>query len=299
MEKRRLGKTDMDAGVIGFGGMEIGYQHISLGAAKHLLNEALDTGINVIDTAECYSTSEELIGEAIGRRRKEYYLFTKCGHESGWNYPDWRPESLVRSIERSLKRLKTNYVDVIQLHSCSEAELRQGTVIETLQRVRERGDARYIGYSGDGKPALYAVASGQFDTLQISVNIADQEALDLVLPAAEKAGVGTIAKRPLANVVWHHSERSPRDSYGRVYWDRLQRLDYEFLRRSLKETVSIALRFTLGVPGVHAAVVGTIDPGRFAENAAIAAAGPLPEPQFESIRARWREIARPSWVGQS
>jgi hypothetical protein len=55
----------------------------------------------------------------------------------------------------------------------------------------------------------------------------------------------------------------------------------------------------LGVPGVHAAVVGTIDPGRFAENAAIAAAGPLPEPQFESIRARWREIARPSWVGQS
>lgn len=299
MEKRRLGKTDMDAGVVGFGGMEMGYQHISLGAAKILLNEALDTGINMIDTAECYSTSEELIGEAIGRRRKEFYLLTKCGHESGWNYPDWRPESLLRSIERSLKRLKTNYVDVIQLHSCSETELRQGSVIETLKRVRERGDARYIGYSGDGQAALYAVECGAFDTLQISVNIADQGALDAILPAAVKAGIGIIAKRPLANVVWHNSDRSPRDSYGRVYWDRLQRLKYDFLRRSLRETVSIALRFTLGVPGVHTAVVGTIQPGRFADNVAIASAGPLPEPQFESIRARWREIARPSWVGQS
>jgi aryl-alcohol dehydrogenase-like predicted oxidoreductase len=131
------------------------------------------------------------------------------------------------------------------------------------------------------------------------VNIADQEALELVLPAAEKAGIGVIAKRPLANVVWHHSDRSPRDSYGRVYWDRLQKLKYDFLRRSPPETVSIALRFTLGVPGVHTAIVGTIQPERFAENASIAAAGRLPEPQFDSIRARWLEIARPSWVGQS
>jgi hypothetical protein len=111
--------------------------------------------------------------------------------------------------------------------------------------------------------------------------------------------MGIIAKRPLANVVWHNSERSPRDSYGRVYWDRLQKLDYDFLRRSLRESVSIALRFTLGVPGVHTAAVGTIQSGRLADNVAIAAAGPLPEQQFESIRARWREIARPSWTGQS
>jgi aryl-alcohol dehydrogenase-like predicted oxidoreductase len=299
MEKRRLGKTDMDVSVLGFGGMEIGYQHISLGAARRLLNEVLDSGINVIDTAECYSTSEELIGEAIAARRKDFYLFTKCGHESGWTYPDWRPQSLFRSVERSLKRLKTNGVDLIQLHSCSEAELRQGKVIETLQRMRERGYTRYIGYSGDSKAALFAVESGQFDALQISISIADQEALELVLPAAEQRSLGVMAKRPLANMAWHNGDRPPSDSYGRTYWERLQRLKYEFLQGDLNQAVSTALRFSLSVPGVHTAIVGTTKPERIAENAAAVEAGRLSEQVYESIRARWRQVARASWVGQT
>ncbi|MGE5306653.1 MAG: aldo/keto reductase [Alphaproteobacteria bacterium] len=299
MEKRRLGKTDMDVSVLGFGGMEIGYQHISLGVAKRLLNEVLDSGINVIDTAECYSTSEELIGEAIAARRKDFYLFTKCGHESGWTYPDWRPESLFRSIERSLKRLKTNCVDLIQLHSCSEAELRQGKVLETLQRMRERGYTRYIGYSGDSKAALFAVESGQFDALQISVSIADQEAVELVLPAAEQRSLGVMAKRPLANMAWHNGDRPPSDSNGRTYWERLQRLKYEFLRSDPNQAISTALRFTLSVPGIHTAVVGTTKPERFAANAAAVQAGRLSEQDYEGIRARWRQVAKSSWVGQT
>jgi aryl-alcohol dehydrogenase-like predicted oxidoreductase len=299
MEKRRLGKTDMDVSVLGFGGMEIGYQHISLGAAKRLLNAVLDSGINVIDTAECYSTSEELIGEAIAARRKDFYLFTKCGHESGWTCPDWRPESLFRSVERSLKRLKTNCVDLIQLHSCSEAELKQGKVIETLQRMRERGHTRYIGYSGDSKAALFAAESGQFDVLQVSVSIADQEALDLVLPAAEQRSLGVMAKRPLANMAWHNGDRPPSDSYGRTYWERLQRLKYDFLAGDLSQAAATVLRFSFSVPGVHTAIVGTTKPERIAENAAAVKAGPLSEKAYETIRARWRQVAKPSWVGQT
>ena len=72
MEYRKLGKTGMNVSVLGFGGWEIGYQHISLTTVKKLMNEALDAGINVIDTAECYATSEELIGEAVGKRRKDF-----------------------------------------------------------------------------------------------------------------------------------------------------------------------------------------------------------------------------------
>jgi len=299
MEKRRLGKTDMDVSILGFGGMEIGYQHVSLGAAKRLLNDVLDSGINVIDTAECYSTSEELIGEAVAGRRKDFYLFTKCGHESGWTYPDWRPESLFRSVERSLKRLKTNCLDLIQLHSCSQAELRQGKVIETLQRMRERGYTRYIGYSGDSKAALFAAESGQFDVLQISVSIADQEALDLVLPAAEQRSIGVMAKRPLANTAWHNGDRPPSDSYGRTYWERLQRLKYDFLAGDLNEAISTALLFSLSVPGVHTAIVGTTKPERIAENIAAVQAGRLTEQAYESIRARWRQVAKPTWVGQT
>ena len=299
MEYRKLGKTNMNVSVLGFGGWEIGYQHTSLTTVKKLLNEALNAGINVIDTAECYATSEDLIGEAVGKRRKDFYLLTKCGHESGWSYPDWRPESLLRSIQRSLKRLKTDHLDLIQLHSCSEAELHKGSVIDTLKRARERGYTRYIGYSGDNQAALYAIECGEFDTLQTSVSIADQEALDLSLPLAGSRNIGVIAKRPVANVAWQNGDRPPVDTYGRPYWERLQKLQYEFLRGGLKRTVGNALRFTLTVPGIHTAIVGTTKAARFAENEAAVAAGPIPKEMFEGIRARWREVAQPTWVGQT
>ncbi|MBI4526128.1 MAG: aldo/keto reductase [Deltaproteobacteria bacterium] len=298
MENRRLGKTDMVVSVLGFGGSEIGYERVSEATAKKLLNAAFDAGLNVIDTAECYVTSEELIGEAASARRKEYYLFTKCGHERGWSYPNWRPKSLLRSIARSLKRLKTDYVDLIQLHSCSEEELRKGAVIEALTRARERGYTRYVGYSGDSQAALYAVECGAFDTLQVSVSIADQEAIDRILPLALERNIGIIAKRPIANVAWRNGNRPPSDSYGRSYWERLRKLQYDFLEGELKETVATALRFTLSVPGVHTAIAGTTKLGRFAENSAAVAAGPLPTERFDSIRARWREIAN-RWEGQT
>ena len=299
METRKLGKTDIEASVLGFGGSEIGYERCSPNSVTKLLNEALDAGLNVIDTAECYETSEELIGGAVAKRRKEYYLFTKCGHERGWSDPDWRPESLLRTIERSLKRLKTDHVDLVQLHSCSEAELRRGDAVDGLNRARERGYTRYMGYSGDGHAARYAVECGAFDTLQTSISIADQEALDLLLPVAVERNIGVIAKRPVANVAWQNGNRPPADSYGRPYWERLQKLEYDFLRGDLKESVAMALRFTLSVSGVHTAIVGTAKPGRFTENAAAVASGPLPKGLVESIHLRWREVAHPHWTGQT
>lgn len=299
MERRTLGKTDMTVSVLGFGGSEIGYERATLSEVRKLLNNALDAGLNAIDTAECYESSEELIGKAVGQRRKEYYLFTKCGHERGWAEPDWRPASLERTIRRSLKRLKTDYVDLIQLHSCSEEDLRRGEVIEALECARGRGEARYIGYSGDGQAALYAVTCGAFDILQTSVNIADQEALDLILPEAVNRNTGVIAKRPLANVAWHNGHQPPSDPYARAYWERLQRLSYDFWPQDLKESAALALRFTLSAPGVHTAIVGTTKPERFSENAAAVAAGPLPGELCARIRGRWQQIASPGWAGQT
>jgi len=297
VEKRKLGGTDMMVSVLGFGGSEIGYENASLSTVKELLNHALDAGLNVIDTAECYEASEELIGKAVSQRRGDYCLFTKCGHEKSWGRPDWRPSSLERTFNRSLKRLKTDYVDLIQLHSCTEEELRKGNVIESLRRVRDKGICRYLGYSGDGPAALYAVTCGAFDTLQISVSITDQEALDLVLPEAAKRDIGVIAKRPIANVAWHNGNRPPSDPYAHTYWDRLQKLNYDLWPSNLQESVALALRFTLSVPGVHTAIVGTTKPGRFSENAAALDAGPLPKELFLSIRNRWRQVATSSWVG--
>jgi aryl-alcohol dehydrogenase-like predicted oxidoreductase len=298
METRRFGKTDMQVSVLGFGGAEIGYERATADVVARLLDDALDAGLNVIDTAECYFDSEELIGQAAARRREDYYLFTKCGHPEGPGRDDWRPDSLLRSIERSLRRLKTDRLDLVQLHSCSEDELRRGDVIEALRRAREKGYTRYLGYSGDGQAARYAIESGAFDALQTSVSIADQEAIDLTLPLAQARQMGVIVKRPIANAAWRYAER-PDNAYHQPYWERLRVLDYDFLRSDPREAASVALRFTLGVPGVHTMIVGTSKPGRWRENAALLDAGPLPRAQFEAIRSRWREVADASWVGQT
>jgi aryl-alcohol dehydrogenase-like predicted oxidoreductase len=297
MEKHELGRTDMHVTVLGFGGAEIGFENAAPATVAELLHGALDAGLNVIDTAECYPGSEEMIGQAVAGRRKDYYLFTKCGHPDNPSVEDWRAESLLASIQRSLRRLRTDHVDLVQLHSCSEADLRNGEVITALETARQRGYTRYIGYSGDSAAARYAIECGRFDTLQTSVNIADQEALDQTLPLARQKQMGVIAKRPIANAAWRHA-RKPPNSYHHTYWERLQKLQYDFLRGDLKAAVATALRFTLGVPGVATAIVGTTKPGRWRENAALLEAGPLPAEQVERIRARWRQVAEAGWVGQ-
>jgi hypothetical protein len=297
LEQRRLGRTDMVASVLGFGGSEIGYQGVSGRTVGRLLGGALDAGLNVIDTAECYDESESLIGKAIGTRRREFYLFTKCGHAGGWARADWRRTPLLASIERSVKRLATDYLDLIQLHSCSLETLRKGEAVEALEQARERGLARYIGYSGDGAAARFAVECGRFDTLQTSVSIADQEAIEGTLPMAIARQMGVIAKRPLANVAWRY-ERKPTEPYYQTYWSRLRTLDYPFLKGAPEAAAATALRFTLSVPGVHTAIVGTTRPERWQENAAVLRAGALSPREFGQIRARWREVAGGSWEGQ-
>ena len=292
-----MGTTDMDASVLGFGGSEIGYQRVSAKTVARLLGGALDAGLNVIDTAECYEDSEELIGNALGKRRGEVYLFSKCGHARAEARSDWRPGALLRSIERSLSRLATDHLDLIQLHSCGLEVLQRGDAITALESARSRGWTRYIGYSGDGEAARWAVESGRFDTLQTSVSIADQEAIELTLPAARTAGLGVIAKRPLANVAWRYA-RKPAEAYYQEYWERLRKLDYPFLPGKGDAAVKTALRFTLGVPGVHTAIVGTTKPDRWRQNAALLGDGRLPEAERERIRARWKAVASASWEGQ-
>ncbi len=297
IEQRRLGRTGLMVSALGFGASELGQKRVGLKLAESILGRALDAGLNVIDTAECYGNSEELIGRAVGHRRNDFYILTKCGHAAGLPMRDWTPALIEASIDRSLQRLRTTYVDVIQLHSCDERYLRRGELIEALQRARDKGKVRYLGYSGDGAAALFAITCGVFDTLQISISIADQAALDGVLPAARSHDIGVIAKRPIANAVWLSGSWWSRALYSRSYRLRLRRLNYDFLNRDPKAAVGIALRFTLSVPGVHTAIVGTTQASRWQQNAALLKAGPLPQAEFDAIRQRWRAVAQPDWMG--
>ncbi|MBX9687328.1 MAG: aldo/keto reductase [Candidatus Obscuribacterales bacterium] len=327
MERRILGKTGLAVSVLGFGAAEIGFG-VEREKAERLLLQALENGLNLIDTAECYNNSEDFIGSSLAARRKEVYLMTKCGHKDHWELDAWKPKELKRSIEHSLKKLRTDYVDVLQLHGCNERLLRDGAVIEVLQKAKADGKARFIGYSGDEQAAAYAVACGAFDTLQTTLNFADQKPLDALIPAAQEKNMGLIAKRPVANAVWRRKHIPPQvdkslsarlkriDSLwvrlkiarlkqkllklGPInnFWDygpRIKELNFDFIESDPEESLSTALRFTLAAPGVHCAIVGTTNPQHWIQNLHAVMKGPISEAEFAAIRKHWLEKRDPQW----
>jgi aryl-alcohol dehydrogenase-like predicted oxidoreductase len=298
MQTNKLGNTDLEVSKLGFGGVEIGKENESQETVTTLLNSAIDVGLNLIDTAAAYWTSEQMIGEAISTRRKDIVLISKCGALDGFTRSDWSKKGILETIENSLRLLKTDYLDIAQLHSCSADVLRNGEVIDALIVAKERGYARYAGYSGDFEDAKCAIELGFFDTLQTSVSIADQSAIDGNIKLAHSKGLGIIAKRPIANAVWRNAEK-PADAYHHPYWERIQKLKFNFLGKSLEESISTALRFTLSIEGVSTAIVGTTKPNRWQENAEYVAEGNLSTAEFEAIRNRWREVADNSWIGQT
>ena len=295
MEKRKFGKTEMEFSVLGFGGAEIGFnkQQTQMDVDA-LLNSALDSGLNVVDTAAAYHTSEQMIGAAISKRRQDFYLLTKCGALDGFTREDWSKKGILETIETSLRNLKTDYLDIAQLHSCSAEILRQGDCIEGLQRAQEKGYTRFIGYSGDNNDAKTAIEMDVFDSLQTSVSIADQSPIDTNIKLAKEKGLGIIAKRPIANAVWRHKEK-PAETYHHEYWDRIQKLRFDFLNKSLEEATATALRFTLSIDGIDTMIVGTTKPNRWQENSKYVAEGNLSSEEYEAIRERWSEVGGADW----
>jgi aryl-alcohol dehydrogenase-like predicted oxidoreductase len=280
---------------VGFGGSEIGFEHTAATRVAEIVGRAIDLGVNVFDTASAYLGSEEALGRALGARRAEVVLFTKCGATAGFSRSDWSRDGILRHIEQSLRALRTDHVDVLQLHSCSAETLRRGDAIEGLLEAQRAGKTRFIGYSGDSEDARVALDLNVFDTLQTSINIADQEAIALTLPLAIERDVGVIAKRPIANAAWRYGDRQPEESYHVAYWKRLRNLSYD-----LGDNPSdLALRFTLSTIGVHTAIVGTTKPDRIEENLRIAARGPLTATELSAIRERWHARSAVSWKGQT
>lgn len=289
----------MEVSALGFGGAEIGFDNAQTQEnVDELLNRALDAGLNVIDTAAAYNSSEKFIGNAVSNRRKDYYLLTKCGALDNFTRSDWSKKGILETVEQSLRALKTDYLDIAQLHSCDTEILRQGDCIEGLQRAQEKGYTRYIGYSGDREEAKYAIEMDIFDSFQTSVNIADQTPIDTNIKLAAEKGLGIIAKRPIANAAWRDSVK-PENTYLHEYWERLQKLKFDFLGKTLEESISQALRFTMSIPGVDTMIVGTTKPNRWQSNAKLVAEGNLSSKEFEAIRDRWREVADENWIGKT
>ncbi len=294
MEKRRLGATDMEVTRLGFGGARIGFEKSNDEEAASLLNGLLDAGVNFIDTAACYEGSEEQIGRLIAGRRSEYYLATKAGHVvDGATGEPYSEPVITESIERSLMRLNTEAVDLVQIHSCSAEVLLRGEAANALVKAQKAGKTRYIGFSGDGDAAAEAIGMGVFDTLQTSFNLVDQSAAAEIFPIAIARGVGIIAKRPIANAAFGQ-EASP-SSYADEYWRRSQGMTAP--ADAPDDPIEFALRFTLSLDEIDTAIVGTSSAKHALANLALAAAGPLDpaivadlRKQFATLGSQWNQL---------
>lgn len=272
MEYRHFGKTGLTVSVMGFGAGHIGRKETGDSDVKRLLHTALDSGINLFDTARSYGISEERIGRFLKGKRNQVILSTKVGYTYR-NTTDWSFEATLGGIEESLQRLQTDHIEIVHLHSCPREVLEQGDAILALEKAKEQGKIGVIAYSGENEALEYAIRCGMFGSIQCSVNIFDQAGLTRHLPEANRMGLGIIAKRPLGNAVWRYHARP--DGHGHaLYYDRFR------LMRPLVGDIhpaELAIRFAAYAPYVSCIIVGTANPGHLTGNLEWIRQGPLPE----------------------
>lgn len=298
MEKRTFGRTGLQVSVLGFGGAPVGLLKKDQDDVARILNLLLDSGVNVIDTAISYAGSEEMIGNTVAHRRREYVLISKCGRkvedaDAPKDAENWSAPLMTYSVDRSLRRLKTDVLDVMLLHSCDYETLKKGEALDALVKARDAGKVRFVGYSGDNETAAYAASLPDVTVIETSVSIADQANIDKVLPITRKNNVGVIAKRPIANGAWKEpsQQQGMYANYAQDYHDRLKAMKLSPKDLGFKgdqDWAELALRFTLGQPGVHTAIIGTTKPENARRNIDAAKKGPLPPDATKKIRDAFR-----------
>jgi len=286
-----LGRTGLAVTRLGYGAMEIRGPRIWSGRpvtedrAKTILNAVLDAGINFIDTANDYGRSEALIGKYLSSRRSEYRVATKCGcrvtrRDVGTDDTphDWTRENLFRGLHESLARMRTDYVDIMQLHNPSVEECEQGGLVEALQEMRRQGKVRWIAISTTLPHLPTFLGWSVFDTFQIPYSALERAHEDWITRVAE-AGAGTIIRGGVAR-------GEPGAGLGSSErWEKFAEAGLDELREPGESRTAFMLRFTLSHPGIHTTIVGTMRPEHLAENIEGAMRGPLsPEAYAEAKR---------------
>jgi len=291
MEKRKFGKNGPEVTIIGLGAGHIGSDKQDEKEIEMFLNKILDLGINFIDTARAYGLSEKRIGQYISHRRNEFILSTKVGYDVQWK-PDWTYDAVYLGIDQALTLLKSDYLDIVHLHSCSKEILQQGEVILALERAKQEGKIRFMAYSGENDALDYALGTGKFDSIQTSVNICDQRGITDYLPIAMQNGLGVIAKRPIANAPWRHST-PPVGHYSEEYWHRLKKMN---LSIDKSEMADIAIRFSAFIPGVSTCIVGSSSLEHVKDSILSVEKGPLSHEMMNYLHEKFRENDD-NWMG--
>jgi aryl-alcohol dehydrogenase-like predicted oxidoreductase len=291
MEIRTLGKNGIKISVLGFGAGHIGGLNMTEGEVSRLLNSIVDLGVNLFDTARAYGLSEERIGKHLSHRRNEIIISTKVGY--GINgVEDWTYQSVRLGIDEALVKLKTDYIDIIHLHSCSLEVLKRGEVIDALEHAIQSGKIRVAAYSGENEPLEFAASLERLKSLQFSINLFDQRSIDKILPTAKGNNIGVIAKRPIANVPWRFNEQ-PFGEYCEEYWRRMHKMN---LKLDI-DWLEAAVRFSAFTEGVSSIIVGTSSLDHLKRNLEFIEKGKLPDEIYSMLRKSFSENDD-NWIGQ-
>ena len=218
LKRRRLGKTSLQVSEIGLGCWQLGgelningvsttYGNVTKENAKAIVECALDFGVNTFDTADVYSLgqSERRLGEILKERRNDVYIFTKAGNVltytettlSEWDFSD---NYLISAINRSLKRLDTDYIDLFQVHIPPESEDDFRNVENAFEKIKSENKANYCGVSigNQFEKGIELIERGLVDTLQIFFSLLDFNASKKLFSVAKKHNIGLIVAEPLA-----------------------------------------------------------------------------------------------------
>lgn len=271
MRKRILGRTGLEVSAFALGTVELGLEYginapghsgrPAKDEAIHLIHQALDAGINLIDTARAYGTSEEILGMALRDRRDKVILATKVTTNAPGGVPltgDDLHRQMVASLDESLTALQTEYVDIWQIHNVDRNVIQQADVVaEVFDEVRAAGKVRFTGGSFYGAEfPVEALSLNLFDVMQITYSILDQRLTDNFFPLATAANIGILARSVLLKgALTERAEHLP----GHLNELRLR-------SRALRDLIAAnqlnatpaqtAIAFALAQPAIHAVLIG-------------------------------------------
>jgi len=288
---RQLGRTGLAVTMLGYGAMEIRGaprgRDVTDAQAEAILHAVLDAGINYIDTSIDYGVSEERIGRYIADRRAEYYLASKCGcvvgappAPRGQSSPHvFTRDNILRGVEQSLARLRTDHLDVLQFHaSPSRQTLEKDGGLETVLELKRAGTTRFVGMSGTLPNLVDHVAMGVFDVFQIPYSAVEREH-EATIATAARAGAGIVVRGGAA-------KGAPTEGkHEGVQWERWQKVDLRDLLGGMS-AMEFILRFTFTHPDLHTNIVGTIDPAHLRHNVEVLQQGPLPADVYVEAKRR-------------
>ena len=296
LPRRPRGRTGLLGAVLGSGasGLESAHE-VSEAQAEAVLNAALDAGVNYVDTAIDYGLSEQRIGKYLAHRRDEFYLASKCGCVVGADphSADARPThvytaaNIVAGVEQSLRRLRTDYLDVVLCHN--SPSLRQLQEHDGLQELKQQGKVRFIGMSGWLPNLGEYIATGSFDVFLIPYSAFWREHEELITVAAA-SGAGIAVRNGAA-------KGGPGTQSG-DYWDAWQRAELDDLLGDMTR-MEFVIRFTLSHPDIATAVIGTVNPAHVDDNARALRQGPLPEDVYAEAKRRLPVARRPDIAGSA